>query len=220
MSPSDNTSTSILPHVRNRRANACLRIVWAITKKFTGASSLYRDTLGDVGRDGALLTLAAFLVAVSRGSAVAVSVAAADCSISSMVPVSTTVGHLADGVRAEDTSLDVQRLFASGAFAVDVRGRWTPFLLRLVWYTSSRVAYIRSSRRRSVKFWGLPAMQVIIRCAKRTRETVPLQRAETGDQRVGTLGERMIRRVLLRQWDNLGVRAPLVVTGRFTPGWS
>ncbi len=197
--PSDNTSTSILAlHVRNRRADACMRAVWAITEKFAGTSSLYwdtlfgahtadalaalsrdeanpaialvarctaalaarsclrelthvaqwtrtkgpywahraqqlasfvgrldalatPDTLEDVGRDGALLTLAAFLFAVSSGSAVAV--AAADRSVSSMV--STTVRHLADGVRAGDTSLDAQRLFASEAFAVDVCGRWT-----------------------------------------------------------------------------------------------
>ncbi|KAI9454478.1 hypothetical protein BJY52DRAFT_1284540 [Lactarius psammicola] len=199
VSPSDNTSTSILaPHVRNRRANACLRAVWAITEKFAGTSSLYWDTLfgahtadalatlsrddanptialvarctaalatrsclrelthvaewtrtkgpywahraeqlsgfvrrlgvlptpdvlEDVARDGALLTLAVFLAAVSRPAAVAV--AAADRSVSSMV--STTVKHLADGVRAGDTSLDAQRLFASQAFAVDVCGLWT-----------------------------------------------------------------------------------------------
>ncbi|KAH9021299.1 hypothetical protein EDB85DRAFT_432674 [Lactarius pseudohatsudake] len=199
VSPSDNTSTSALaPHVRNRRANACLRAVWAITEKFAGTSSLYwdtlfgahtadalaalssnddaanptialiarctaalatrsclrelahvaewtrtrgpywahrarqlagfarrlgalattPDTLEDVGRDGALLTLLAFL---SRDAAVE-----ADRSVSSMV--STTVRHLADGVRAGDSSLDAQRLFASEAFAVDVCGRWMRFL--------------------------------------------------------------------------------------------
>ncbi|KAH8990386.1 hypothetical protein EDB86DRAFT_2831148 [Lactarius hatsudake] len=195
----DNTSTSALaPHVRNRRANACLRAVWAITERYAGTNSLYwdtlfgahtadalaalgnddanptialiarctaalatrsclrelahvaewtrtkgpywahrarqlagfvrrlgalatPDTLEDVGRDGALLTLSVFLAAVSRDAAVA-----ADRSVSSMV--STTVRHLADGVRAGDSSLDAQRLFASEAFAVDVCGRWMRFL--------------------------------------------------------------------------------------------
>ncbi len=60
------------------------------------------DTLEDVGREGAQLTLAAFLAAMSRGTAVAA--AAADRSISSMM--STIVRHLADGVRVGDTSLD------------------------------------------------------------------------------------------------------------------
>ena len=192
-------STSILaPHVRNRRANACLRAVWAITEKFAGTNSLYWDTLfgahtadalaalscddddamiallarstaalaarsclrefthvaawtgtkgpyweqragqlasfvghlgaftppaalEDVGRDGALLLLAAFLAAASRGGAVAV--ATADRSVASMV--STTVRHLADGVCVGDASLDAQRLFASEAFVVDTRGHWT-----------------------------------------------------------------------------------------------
>jgi hypothetical protein len=191
-----NPSTSILaPHVRNRRANACLRAVWGITEKFAGTNSLYWDTLfgahtadalaalshddddvmiallarctaalaarsclrelthvaawtrtkgpywaqrarqlaglvgrlgtlvypaafEDVGRDGALLTLAAFLVEVSRGAVVT-----ADRGVASVV--STTVRHLADGVRAGDASFDAQRLFASQAFAVDVRGYWT-----------------------------------------------------------------------------------------------
>ncbi|KAH9168361.1 hypothetical protein EDB89DRAFT_1587246 [Lactarius sanguifluus] len=202
VSPSDNTSTSALaPHVRNRRANACLRAVWAITEKFAGTNSLYwdtlfgahtadalaalsnddanptialiarctaalatrsclrelahvaewtrtkgpywahrarqlagfvrrlgalatPDTLEDVGRDGALLSLLAFLAAVSRDAAVAA--VETDRSVSSMV--STTVRHLADGVRAGDSSLDAQRLFASEAFAVDVCGRWMRFL--------------------------------------------------------------------------------------------
>ncbi|KAH9058080.1 hypothetical protein EDB87DRAFT_962937 [Lactarius vividus] len=201
VSPSDNTSTSALaPHVRNRRANACLRAVWAITEKFAGSNSLYWDTLfgahtadalaalsddgnptialiarctaalatrsclhelahvagwtrtkgpywahrarqlagfvrrlgalatpdtpEDVGRDGALLALLAFLAAVSRDAAV--EAAEADRSVSSMV--STTARHLADGVRAGDSSLDAQRLFASEAFAVGICCRWMRFL--------------------------------------------------------------------------------------------
>jgi len=202
VSPPNSASASILaPHVRNRRANACLRAVWAITEKFAGTDSLYWDTLfgahtadalaalsrddsspaiallarctaalaarsclrelarvamwtrtkgmywthrarqlaslvghlgalaspaalEDIVRDGALLALAAFLAAVSRGPAA--TVAAADCTISSMV--STTVRHLADGVRAGDASLDAQRLFASEAFAAGVCGRWMRFL--------------------------------------------------------------------------------------------
>ena len=190
--PSDNPI--LAPHVRNRRATACLRAVWCITEKFSaGTNSLmYWDTLfgahtadalaaltdenasnptiallarctaalaarsffrelthvaewtrtkgpywahrarqladlvARLGartppaldeRDGALLTLSAFLTAVSRAPAVA------DRGVSSMV--STTVRHLADGVRAGDTSLEAQRLLVSEAFAVDVRGYWT-----------------------------------------------------------------------------------------------
>ena len=199
VNPSNNTSSlTLAPHVRNRRANACLRAVWAITEKFAGTDSMYWDTLfgthtadalaalshddsspsiallarctaalaarsclrelarvaewtrtkgmywthrarqlaglvghlgalptpaahEDIVRDGALLTLAVFLVAVSRGAAVAV--VAADRSASSMV--STTVRHLADGVRAGDASLDAQRLFSFDALAAGVCGRWS-----------------------------------------------------------------------------------------------
>ncbi|KAN0132257.1 hypothetical protein V8E53_010023 [Lactarius tabidus] len=196
----------LAPHIRNRRATACLRAIWSITEKFAGTHSLYWDTLfgfhtadalaslihdtsnptiallarctaalaarsclrelarvadwtrtkgpywtqralqladlvgylgalvppaalEDVARDGPLLALAAFLAEVSRAPAVVL----ADRTISSMV--STTVRHLADGVRAGEASLDAQRVFVSEAFAAGVCEHWT----RLLDHTASSV---------------------------------------------------------------------------------
>lgn len=38
-------SAVLAPHIRNRRATACLRAIWSITEKFAGTHSLYWDTL-------------------------------------------------------------------------------------------------------------------------------------------------------------------------------
>jgi Family of unknown function (DUF6535) len=78
------------------------------------------DDLESVARDGPLLTLAVFLSIVSH------SVAEVDGTISSMV--STTVRHLADGVRAGEASVDTQTLLTSKNFAPGTYERWRRYL--------------------------------------------------------------------------------------------
>ncbi|KAI0247718.1 hypothetical protein BJV78DRAFT_1285305 [Lactifluus subvellereus] len=74
------------------------------------AVPLPSDDLESIARDGPLLTLTAFLKTVSH------SVAEVDGTVSSMI--TTTVKHLADGVRAGEATLDTQRLFTSEIFAL------------------------------------------------------------------------------------------------------
>ncbi|KAH9971844.1 hypothetical protein BGW80DRAFT_1460292 [Lactifluus volemus] len=78
------------------------------------------DDLKVVAQDGPLLTLAVFL------STVAHSVAQVDATISLMI--STTIGHLADGVRAGEATLDAQTLLTSEAFSPDTYERWKGYL--------------------------------------------------------------------------------------------
>ncbi len=66
-------TSTLAPHVRARRAHACLGAVWSITEKFAGTDSLYWDTLFGAHTADALASLAhandASVALVARASA-------------------------------------------------------------------------------------------------------------------------------------------------------